>query len=175
MNGDERTTNELALGSLLSPTFRQPFPLYFTWSDGIAARLTVPVRIKLWKCSVDRLQCRWTMHENYELSQGFAICHDISIAFLVCFSCFSFLASPLPLLPSHCYFLPFLTRRCPEPNPKGSSRTVLGQSAAMETHSHYQTQLQVSSFFLQAVAQQLRHPGQVGAASSCEMRKFGYD
>lgn len=51
--------------------------------------------------SADRLQCRWTMRENYELSQGFAIYHDISIAFLFCFSCFSFLASPPPLLPSH--------------------------------------------------------------------------
>ena len=87
---------------------------------------------------------------------------------------FSCVLSSLSAIPLH-YFLAFLTRRWAKPDPKASSHTVLGQSAARETHGHCQTPLQGSSFFLQVGAQQLRHPEWVGVALLCEMRKFGYN
>lgn len=98
----------------------------------------------------------------------------------------SFFSLSLSTIPLYIISIPFwpedasMSYPVPYPNPqrlsnRGSSCTVLGKLAAMETCNHYLTQLQVSSFFLTGVDQKLGHLGLVAAPSWCEMKKFGDD
>lgn len=85
--------------SLLLPAFGKPFQLYFMRIDGITARLTVPVRLKLKQMLCGQTnadeQCMNTVSFNKACGVR---------TFLFCFSSFSLLASRLPFCHSTLLF-----------------------------------------------------------------------